>query len=50
MVIVYDVTDKESFENVLNWIGEINKLKKKNHFKILIKIWSRKCKSDFSWK
>lgn len=25
MLIVYDVTDKETFDNVQNWLSEINK-------------------------
>lgn len=28
IMVVYDITDRESFENIKMWIGEIEKLKK----------------------
>jgi GTPase SAR1 family protein len=34
-MVVYDVTDKESFEGVKNWIQEIEKYAQENVIKIL---------------
>lgn len=36
IVIVYDVTDRESFEGVKNWIGEIDKYAEEKVFKFLV--------------
>lgn len=35
-MVVYDVTDKESFEGVKSWIGEIEKYAQENVIKILV--------------
>eukprot|EP00916_Digyalum_oweni_P007253 GHVL01012261.1.p2 GENE.GHVL01012261.1~~GHVL01012261.1.p2 ORF type:complete len:151 (-),score=23.68 GHVL01012261.1:852-1304(-) len=43
IIIVYDVTDKESFQNVKNWIHEIDKYAMGNVNKLLVGN-----KSDFS--
>ena len=34
--MVYDITDRESFENLNSWLIEIEKIANKNVFKILI--------------
>jgi Ras-related protein Rab-1A len=34
-MVVYDVTDRESFEGVKNWIQEIEKYAQENVIKIL---------------
>ena len=36
IIIVYDVTDRDSFENVRNWIQEIEKYSKSNVCKVLV--------------
>jgi len=36
IVIVYDVTDRDSFEAVKNWIGEIDKYSDEKVFKFLV--------------
>jgi len=35
-MVVYDVTDRESFEGVKGWIGEIEKFAQENVIKILV--------------
>lgn len=35
-MVVFDVTDKESFEGVKSWIGEIEKFAQENVIKILV--------------
>ena len=35
-MVVYDVTDKESFEGIKSWIGEIEKYAQENVIKILV--------------
>lgn len=36
IIIVYDVTDRETFENVRTWINEIEKYSQSNVCKILV--------------
>ena len=36
VLVVYDITDRDSFENINNWLIEIEKNANKNVFKILI--------------
>ena len=36
IMVVYDVTDRESFEGVKGWIGEIEKFAQENVIKILV--------------
>lgn len=43
IIIVYDVTEKDSFEHVKNWMSDIDKFAKENVMKILV---GNKCDLD----